>query len=428
LNCCVALGKVSFFEVSWHELCDGELKLHFREQTMLALTSTKNKSKALWATTLTVASAVFSVAANAESSSFSAQNLLSQRAPAPLPASPYSANLILGLAFQAEDLTALLNASGSAACYTGNEKVQRLDSAGRGTSRACIAAVEQTHYERISFANDRFSQALLPNYAPNAVQPSFIQQGAVSRLTSRFVTRTIARNELLKIIVEGKIDVNLSLRDLSMDSFAEKFERTPEARPTYRLQVQYRNAPASADDVKVAAVGNGALVGLKAHSSSKRDLPIAEKKIVEVWPEAPVSAPQPVAPVSDEKRFTKTLQKKFGLSAEPFSNFRLRLERAPGSLSVSAFALRLEDASGVANLDLTGLVRGNIEGVAYKFRVPYGKHSAVLSADNLAMKNRYLYEYAATSSLRTRVAYDPNSVSVSDAWSGRYSVGFSLTF
>jgi hypothetical protein len=395
---------------------------------MLATTSTKNSGKAYRALALVTASVVFSAVATAQNTPSLAQNLLSQKAPQALPASPYSANRIIGLAFQPDDLKALFDASGSASCHSGNEKVQRSDSAGRGTARACVAAVEQTYYERFAFANDRFSQALLPSYAPNAVESSFITQGAVSRLATRAAVQTISRNELLKILVEGKIDMNLSLRDFSASSFVQKFERVAEARPTYQLRVQYHNAPVSGGDVKVAAVGNGALVGLKAHSSSRRDLPVAEKTIVEVWPEAVAPAPQPVATVSDDTRFTKTLQKKFGLSEEPFSKFRLRLERAPGGLSLSAFALRLEDASGVANFDLTGLAHGNTDGIAYKFRIPYMKHSALVSADNLTMKNRYIYEYAASSRLHARLAYDPNSVSVPDAWSGRYSVGFTLTF
>ena len=363
----------------------------------------------------------------ADASKTHARALLSQRAPRLEQSSALSVKKLLGVAFQPEDLKALLNASGAASCFTAVEKHQLTDSAGRGTSRACVAAVEQAYYERVAFANDRFSQDLLPSYAPNALDASFIQRGAVSRMSTRLATQYIARNDLLKMLVEGKIDVDFSFRDF--ESVPSKFKVASHARPAYVLAVTYRS-PGALDAPKLAAVGNDALVGLKPASHGLRDLPIAEKKIVEAWPQTEAEVVAPVVPVEQGFSVTKNLQRRLGLSAEPFSKFRLRLERAPGAFSLSSLALRLEDASGVANFDITGLMCGRADGVAYKFRLPYQRHSALVTADNLTMKSRYVYEYAATHKFRTRFAYDPNTANgvVPDARSGKYSVGMSYAF
>lgn len=369
--------------------------------------------------------AASSVAAMASEDDARAASLLSQRKPAALPPSPYSFNLLLGEAFRPDDLTAMLNSSGSAACFTNSDKLEKSDAGGRTSSRACVAAVEQTYYERIAFANDRFTQGLMPSYAPNAIDSNFILKGAMERMSSRLATRAVSRNELLKVLVEGKIDVNFSFRDLG--SVSEKFERAPVARPSYVLAVKYREGRRS-EDLKVAAVGNSALSSLKPASQGLRDLPVAEKQIVETWPNAiPVAALTPVVDPSAETRFTRILQKRLGLASEPFSQFRLRVEHAPNSLSLKAFALRLEDASGLSSFDLTGLVQGNPEGIAYKLRLPYRRHSALASADNLAMKTRYIYEYEVMQNMRTRVAYDPNTPegAVPNSWAGKYSVGLS---
>ena len=363
-----------------------------------------------------------------ETSKATAQNLMSQKAPSELPASPYSVNRLLGYAFYQDDLQGLLNASGSASCFTQDDKALVTDSAGRRSSRACIAAIEQSHYEKIAFANDRLSSSLLPSYKPNAVEASTIRHDAINRMSTRLVTKTIARNDFLKTLVEGKVDVKFSLHD--MGSMFDKVETQPEIRPSYVLAVKYHE-PKKEAEVKVAAVGNGAFPALKPAPHALQDLPVAEKQIVEVWPEAkPASATPVVANPIEENQFTKKLQKRLGLSAEPFSQFRLRLERAPGSTSPTALAFRLEETSGLATLDLTGLLQGHSDGIAWQLRLPYQRHSTLISSESRSVKNKYFYEYTATSTLRTRVAYDPNTAvgAVPNAWAGRYSVGFSFAF
>lgn len=396
--------------------------------------SINRKYSAAVASICTSVFACFSGVAQASSERASpptAQQLLSIAKPAPLPESPWSATRILALAFYDADLGALLRDSGSADCFVQDARIafRNGDVAGRVSARACISSREQNYYERFATvaAIRPTTEVGLPNYKPNSVDMSMVSKDALNRFATRVATNSIKRNEFLKTLIEGKVDIKFSLRDIG--SLPSKFAVPQENRPEYKLAVSYREPKTTM--IKVASLGGDAKFLKNSSASSLHDMPIVERQIVEVWP---TPAPVSVAPAADipgtDDRFTKKVQRTLGLAMEPFAQFRLRLERGGLGTAGTALSLRFEDSSGIGAVDLTGLMQGRPDGIAWEMRVPYKQHAALITRDNLTMMNRYVYEYSASSALRTRFAYDPNTAVgvVPDAAHGKYSVGLSYSF
>jgi hypothetical protein len=359
----------------------------------------------------------------------SAQDLLSIVKPAPIPESSWSPSKLLAMAFLDADLGALLRDSGSANCFTQDMRALPYDGAGRVSARNCVSSLEQGYYERFSsvVAVRPTQEVGLPNYKTNNMDMNLLGKTTANRLATRLVTSSVKRNEFLRTLVEGKVDVKFSLRDL--DSLGSSFAPVTQPRPTYQLAVNYRES--SVAPVRVASLGSSAQL-IKPSSASFHKPPVAEQKIVEVWPApaAPVAEASTVETSSTDLSFSKKIQRTFGLAAEPLSQFRLKLERGGAAGGTGALSLRLEDTSGLGALDLTGLMQGRSDGVAWEMRLPYKNHAAVLTRDNLSMMNRYVYEYTASAAMRTRFAYDPNTPEgvVPDAAHGKYSVGLSYSF
>jgi hypothetical protein len=359
----------------------------------------------------------------------SAQDLLRIVKPSPLPESPWSPSKLLAMAFLDADLGALLRDSGSASCFTQDMRVLPYDGAGRVSARNCVSSLEQGYYERFSsVVAVRPTQEIgLPSYKTNNVDMNLLGKTSANRLATRLATNSVKRNDFLRTLVEGKVDVKFSLRDL--DSLGSSFAPVAQPRPSYQLAVNYRES--SVAPVRVASLGSSAKL-INSSSASFHKPPVAEQKIVEVWP-AP-AAPVAEVPAADISAtglsFSKKIQRTFGLAAEPFSQFRMKLERGGMAGGTGALSLRLEDTSGLGAVDLTGLMQGHSDGIAWEMRLPYKKHAAILTRDNLSVMNRYVYEYAASVAMRTRFAYDPNTPEgvVPDAAHGKYSVGLSYSF
>ena len=321
-----------------------------------------------------------------------AQELLSLVRPAPLPESPWSASKILALAFYDADLGAMLRDSGSADCFIQDTRLalRSGDVAGRVSARACISSREQNYYEKFATvaAVRPTSEVGLPNYKPNSVDMSLMSKGAINRFATRVATNSIKRNEFLKTLVEGKVDVKFSLRDIG--SLPSKFVPTAETRPAYKLAVSYREPKTTM--VKVASLGADAQFLKASSTGSLHAMPVVEHRIVEVWPEPAQVSAAPVVDLPDtDARFTKKIQRHLGLGAEPFSQFRLKLERGGLTSVGSALSLRLEDSSGIGAVDLTGLMQGRADGIAWEMRLPYKQHTALITRDNLTMMNRFTH-------------------------------------
>jgi hypothetical protein len=359
-----------------------------------------------------------------------AQELLRTKIPGAQPKSQFSAISALNLAFRDADQRKLLDASGAGGCFTYNSRIEHLDAAGRMSGRSCHQRLETNYYTSGASTVASSSAALgLPNYKQNGITVDNLRKEVAERFTSRFTSETLGRNSFFKALLEGKLDLNFSMGELT-----NLLVPKPSSiiRPIYRLAVKYPEQ--QEDGVRLASlspVSSGALSRTPSQNALQPSQ-LVERQIVEEWPTAtPVESD-----VSEVSRGSsgpgQYLKRKLRLSAEPFSNFRLRIERGE-SKTAGGLQLKLYDASGIASADLTSLLSGNSDKVTWETRLPYGRHAGVIASDGTEKQFRYAYEYSYTASMRGRLWFDPNVLpgtpikNLSDA-PVKYKIGVEMVF